>query len=354
MKTTVYFTGGRVSCVIPAVPKPYYMHRDTIYDADYIVSDGVRYDLTNPKEVYSIPIPDYKSFRQNSFADDLGSTGYIEYILRMKAGDFYNKKMKEQWYACLAKATNMMLYSDLGWPRKEFFRIVEWLERDGYFKTAEEWKAWISDNVPTNAEYMRERMQDIIKRCIEVDTNYVYITWVGACSGVTAKYQGRVYSLSGKHSKFPILPQFILNCGCVYSDDDYSEGAVGGPFIFHGDRELDTIYYKGEDVPALTASWRKWGDDRSQEEKNNYYACQERVFREKESRENISLYNRIYHSFPEICPKSISTFYKWETSKPEKYAMIVDSARNKGLVIPRIKEFYLFERGDPMPNYHGK
>lgn len=90
MPITVYFEHGRVAELFPEPNQSYYDVRDKINAATDIVSDGIKYDLTDKQSIYSIAIPDYTKVRNVPPSKELGPTGYLEYVLRMHAGFLWN------------------------------------------------------------------------------------------------------------------------------------------------------------------------------------------------------------------------------------------------------------------------
>ena len=349
---TVLFRNGHVVGMSPKPVTSYYDSRSLIYDADRIWIDDQYYNLSDKEQIYSIPVPNYGEEVNSAISNELGVTGYLEYILRMKASAHKNRGEDDLAYACLGQATKLMLYSDLGWREKDFWRIVEWLKRDGRLKYAAKWEAWIKEHVPTETDKTLDQFRQTVQACKKLGTDLVYISWSRAQSAAVSKYQGRVYTLTGKDKRFPILPDFIWETGCVVPP---LGGCVSGPFIMWDEKSLDTIYYKGKDTPVLKASWRPFKDDRSQEEKEAFRKLQyERLLKEHRTR-NSHLYDNIRTHLPVICPKSISTFYRWKTSKPEQYQLILDAAAERQIPIPH-QEFKMpevFEPADPDPSYNG-
>lgn len=350
---TVYFLHGHAVAMHPAPNGSYYEARQQIYSCDVVVCDGKQFNLHDKRQIYAIPIPQYdEKVTDNDVANELGPTGYLEYILRMKASQYKNLGDDDLAYACLGQANKLMLYSDMGWPEKDYWRIVEWLEKDGRFGLAERWENWIHENVPTLADLTVENFRKTMERCKELGTGLIQFSWAGAQCGVVSKYQGRVYSIPGWKSKFPVLPTFIINTGCIIPQQ-----ACGSVYPFHlwNDPKLDTIYYKNKECPALRTSWRPFVDDRSVEEKQSYYDRMFKILEKEHKENNRRLYLRLRYAFPDLCPERLNTFYGWVKSKPDKYNEIINAAKNADLSIP-VKEFQMpddIEPPDPDSSYKG-
>lgn len=109
----IFFENGQIVRIYPEPIKSYYDSRELIYGETDIVSDGISYDLSNIESIKSIPVPNYIRENKNEHAKDLGVTGYLEYILRIDATIYWEKKEYDLSIACLAKATEATVYKGL-------------------------------------------------------------------------------------------------------------------------------------------------------------------------------------------------------------------------------------------------
>lgn len=337
MEYIPYFKYGRVKKLVPPPPTSLYEDRNLINDAERIVSDGKMYDLTDIKSIYSIPVPDFGKMRRGSIESPVL---YLEYVLRMHASFLWKKKEYSLALACLVKSTQMMLYSPIGHNRKTYYRVVDWYEELGELSRAAKWEQWIEDNVPKLKDTVFER---VMAQCQELNSDLVYTAWAGSQSAVAAKYQGRVYSISGKDKRFPPLPDFMKQP----QDICY----LSGSFTYWGDKKLDTIYYQGEDVDAVSASWRPFVDDRSEQEKLNYEKWKESIVQPIISRYNTRIYFRLKNFFPELLPKSRAAFYRIVAANGQEYAVLIEALEQAGIPLPE-KPTYI-EPIDPEPDYNG-
>lgn len=115
------------------------------------------------------------------------------------------------------------------------------------------------------------------------------------------------------------------------------------------------MQYRWKEVNPLSASWRPFVDDRTKADREAYASRYIKIEKERIMKENGKLYDRIKNALPDICPKSISTFYRWQEKKPEKYAAIVSAASALGLSIPEQNpSIEVVEPPDPAPEYCGK
>lgn len=114
---TVYFRGGKMYKVFPS-------DKESWYDAKYLVSDGILYDLENIESIHSIKPP---QFGLTDVFDGYGVTGCLDYVIRMKAGNLFNRNEKELCSACLWKSTELMFeHSHIGWQKKDYVRLIYW------------------------------------------------------------------------------------------------------------------------------------------------------------------------------------------------------------------------------------
>jgi hypothetical protein len=348
MEYTVLFLHGRCIGTSPPINGKYYDRRDIIYGANTIISDGKKYDLTNKDSIYSIAIPSYDRYSKNAVSEELGVTGYLEYVLKMRASGYKNSGNNDLCYACLGMATYLMAHSTREWNYEDYFRISDWLERDGRYNLAERWVNWIHDNVPSPEDKTLAQFRETLKKCEFIGTDLIELAYNGGQCGTVAKYQGRVYSITGKDRDFPILPAFIKRQGAVIPP-------YGGASFFPFVRGVNTMQYRWKEVNPMSASWRPFVDDRTKADKEAYASRYIKIETERIMKENGKLYDRIKNALPDICPKSISTFYRWQEKKPEKYAAIVSAASALGLSIPEQNpSIEVVEPPDPAPNYCGK
>ena len=338
MEYIPYFQYGRVKKLVPPPPTSLHEDRGLINDAERIVSDGKMYDLTDVKSIYSIPVPDFGKVRRVAIES---LVLYLEYVLRMHASFLWKQEKYSLALACLAKSTQLMLYSPIGHNRESYYRIVDWHEELGKLSKAAEWERWIEDNVPKLKDTVFER---VMAQCQKLNSDLVYAAWAGSQSAATAKYQGRVYSISGKDKRFPPLPDFMKQpqdiCYLTCS------------FTYWGDKALDTIYYQGEDVDVVSASWRPFADDRTEQEKLNYEKRKESIMQPLISRYNTRIYFRLKNFLPELLPKSRAAFYRIAMADGDEYAALLEALKQAGIPLPE-KPVYV-EPADPEPDYNGK
>lgn len=326
MGVTVYYKHGQVVKILPEPNESYCQVRALINEATFIVSDGVSYDLTDRDSIYSIKIPNYTDTHQNNHAQDLGATGYLEYVLRMHAGILWNNGDYDLSLVCLGKACQLMLYSPMIWQRKDYYRIVDENIKLGRFKKAKEWKDWIEKYVPDSSDYARDAFDRTVQSCNQLGTDLVEVSDANYCCEICAKYRKRIYSLSGRSWKFPHFPK-DFHFGCNLCVTAFLEGIMEPSF-----KCLNYVIY----------SRRPFKDDRSIEEKEKYEKWIEENKIADEKHLSADLNHIIYYwfkpKFPNDFPKSLSGFSRMRNSNSPKYQKLMQMVENAGYKVPRSLE----------------
>lgn len=335
--TTVYYAYGHVQKVLPPLLGSYYENRDIINAATFIVSDGVAYDLTDIQSIRSIKIPNYHIYAPNKVGEELGVTGCLDYVLRMRSGLYWREGNFDLSIACLEKATELMKYSSVGWPPKDFFRIVNELNDLGRFKRAEKWKAWIEHNIPdatsaiapiaatmeSREPLSSQQRKELLEGCKYLDTDLVEVGDSGVCCEVCAKYRNRIYTLTGKDSRFLRFPKdFHKSCGLsVY------------PYIWGVHEPVFSC------SDPVSYSNRPFSDDRTAEEKANREKWLQKMTQQPEVLKTPSLtriiYYRLKQILPDDSPKSLSGFSRMRKSNSKNYQALVKKAEAAGFVFPQ-------------------
>ena len=158
IKAELHFKDGEISKISTEL-------QNNWYDCRYIKIDGKVYDLENVDSIKSIKSQRFSHI--DSF-DGYGITASLDYVLRMKAGNLYNRKEKELCSACLWKSTELMFQNEwCGWREQDFYRLVQWHIELGMFEEAEKAEKYIYDNLKNFKPY-----KDVID---SIKDNPVYI-----------------------------------------------------------------------------------------------------------------------------------------------------------------------------------
>lgn len=319
---TIYYQNGHVFKIIPPPPNGYYIDRDIVYSGTNIVSDGVKYDLTNFESISSIAIPDYKSYKPNNVGKELGVTGYLDYALRMRSGRYWTERKFDLSLCLQEKATVLMKYSDIGWGRKDFYRIVNEMRSLGYLKKAEEWKQWINKNTVDLSGLFQNSFRERLASAKELGTSLLEIGDIRACCDKCAKYRRRIYSIDGKDGRFPKFPKdFHLDCGLDVWP--YVEGISEPSFNCS-----DIIKYSN----------RPFTDDRTEEEKEAYALRLKKIQQQQRYEYPLDLTKIIYYRLcillPDDVPKSVSGFSRMKNANTKRYQELIQKAKAAGFFFP--------------------
>lgn len=324
---TIYFNNGMMYKVYPTDGNGW-------YDARYLVSDGVMYDLENVKDLRRIVVPKFGLF---DVMAGYGVTGSLDYVMRMKAGNLRKKGLVSESDECYRKAIDLMQASGISYDEKTYLYFAKDLLREGRFEESEEEEKRIHKiykEIQRKQAYPYDTLSQKLffhdlNQCKLFKIDYLEIFYDGACCSKCATYHGRVYCISGRDKRFPKLPEFVKKTGKV-CDECHT---MARPFYFP---DYNTIDYRGEELDAITISNRPFiEDDRNDLERKNYLELKKK--NEFNNRPYISndekTYYRIKYAIPEIAPKSFNGYMRMKNSKSKNFIKIVEEAKKQGIHI---------------------
>lgn len=336
---TIYFQNGKMYKVFPT-------DKEGWYDARYLVSDGILYDLENTKSLKTIPIP---NFKKNNLFEGYGITGSLEYVLKMKAR-FLREKGKIKESNTIYQRIHLFIgASDHGYREKDYFVYPLILLREFKFEEAEKKRAEIEQYLKTLKvhdgtlgfyTFKRDLMKKTINDCKIYCTDYIEMNAHYACCEKCNKLQGRVYSISGQSKVFPKLPEVIKETGQVHDGCRHQFR----PYIYTATGE-NTLYDKmGNKVDAIRSSNRPYIDDRDEEEKRKYniylqkmesekYWWQNELEKQKKRYIEKMEYKQICEKLPDLAPKSFSGYMRMKKSETKNFLKIAQAAKDIGIEI---------------------
>lgn len=160
--------------------------------------------------INSIPVP-AKNYNTGNDLQDC-----IYYLLQRKATEHKKAGRIDCAIACLRKSNALSDYEARPLlTQKEYLRLVKYIELSGNVALAQE---------ELNKIYLRHpefldrrisnlpRIKEAIKRNKELKNDYLLVTTSRKCP-ICGKYDQKIYSISGKSSKYPKLPSEIKNNG---------------------------------------------------------------------------------------------------------------------------------------------
>lgn len=273
------------------------------------------YDFNSIKGIESITVTDLKA--QKPDTDMLDS---IEYVLQRKATEHKKNGRMDLAIACLRKSNELMPFAQILYGEKDYLRLVEYLKVDKQFDEARTVEADLIKKYPEifNRDIRKSSAFDkILKESKESNNDLIYcLSHVYTCD-ICSKYQGRVYSISGKDKRFPKLPDEVYKYGGFHEECHHNFCAYIEKYATSFEEDL-------------RISNRPFVDERSKAEKAEY---------EKRKKEALELkadkkeYDEIREKLPDIAPKSFGGYRKMKNTKSKNYLKLVEAAKEKGIHI---------------------
>ena len=187
----------------------------------------------------------------------------------------------------------------------------------------------------------------VVQNANALQTDLVIMDAHGAACPECAKYQGRVFSLSGKSKVFPRIPDVFYDHGAIHEGCGHNFH----PYI-HGINDPDLQYTLlvhplsdpryAKDIIAF--SNRPFIDDRTDAAKQKYrdsldhkktgetnkyweeYWAQEAVKKERDAKD----YEWLHASFPDKCPKSLTGYRRMKTQNTKNFQVLKQLASEHG------------------------
>lgn len=313
----IYFNNGVISNVVPDVY--------SYYEAQYYNICGIIYDSYSSESIKSIPIPDYSKVKST------GTPVYsLEYILNMRASQERKRKNNELAYILLEKSLELMQYSQTMYSKSQILRIVNWLYEDGKFEEAHKKEAFLKQAFPyifDTTLLHKDVFAKTLQECKKTRTDYIFCSSHQGTCPECAKYQCRVYSISGKDKRLPKLPDIVYKYGGFHPGCRHNFY----PFFLDINDTIKDCNLKEYNV--FKHSNRPFIDNRSANDKKLYAERLENQKKKQESAHNKEIYYMLKEKLPDIMPKSCGGFTKMKNANSAKYQEIVKTAHDIGIDI---------------------
>ena len=302
---TAYFKNGNLYKITPVNFCPLCYDRDRAYIARYFISDGIKYDMTDIASIASIPTPNYKYGIKNS----IGVTGNLEYIVLRHA--YNNNKVM---IALLVKAINLMSEcTTITYQKSDYLILPKTLYEIGEFEKGDLALEQIR-NVKSYDFTTRKRsiLERVLKDAAEIYNNdLIEIPALYTSCGECAKYQGRIYSVYGKDSRFPKLPKHILENGYIHNGCRHTLMN----YFYHEGAKIEIYDEMGNSIEkdVIQYSNRPFVDNRTETEKNRYLKLPKPAIgidAEEKKLLNFRQYCLIKYNNPDSAPKSFSAYMR--------------------------------------------
>ena len=167
-------------------------------------------DFNTVEGIEKIKIPKYSSLKGVESPVD-----NIEYILQRKATEHKKNGRMDLAIACLKKSNEIMSNSNFKYSANDYIRYIKYLRYDGQNELAdiEEKKLYrthpeLFDKRIDN----KQRILENIQKRHKYNTDLLYITTNSHCP-ICKKYNRKIYSISGKSKKYPLLPKQFTQDG---------------------------------------------------------------------------------------------------------------------------------------------
>ena len=305
------------------------------------------YDLNTAAGIKAIP--EIKNPPRSPVGGPMDVTGDIDYYLRFKATEHEKDGRVDLAILCLKKSNAIRKLKYPMYNKDAFYSLVRLLARSGYKEEAYKEKSEIDAFFAgADASYKHVTVRRILNEAKEMDTDLLLMNPHGMSCPLCAKYQGRVFSISGRNKLFPKLPREFFEfggmhdeCGHSFTPYIYGISRADLDYTLQFQTAVDRRYTK--DIVAF--SNRPFIDDRAQEDINRAleYIEQRSQEREQIARRQATMIEREYHrgeeariyewlqqNLPDICPKSISSFRRMKNQNTKNYQRLAEEARKLG------------------------
>jgi len=280
---------------------------------DLIFGKKKSYDLDTLEGIESIEIPVYK--RNKGIESPVNN---IEYILQRKATEHKRNGRMDLAIACLKKSNEIMPHSNFLWSLKDYMRLVEYLKQAGHFDEARIEQTKIDDFFNQN-DLTTTVFHKILSDCESMGTDLVISSDIIRTCGECAKYSKRIFSISGKDERFPVLPKFF---GQNLQEHSYCFNSFY-PFSL-GISEPSWFYYGN----LVNWSNRPFVDERTRVQKEDFKNWVIENEQEAIDRRNFDF---VREYFPKIAPKSFGGFRRMKNQRSSNYLKLFVATIEKGI-----------------------
>lgn len=334
------FPGTILPCFISGVlsfvrnkPDQLYENRDLIYHTKFIMSDGIPYNLHDADSVRSIQVPKNNEIQLDPEYAGMGITGYLYYVLEIKAGSLRDYGQHELSIILLEKAQEIAEHVGFIYPKNECEKLVNWLLEDGRFDEArnvhDEFQRKYSPSKPAIGPFFHNYLaawsfKNVMDFAQENHHKYLISdNQVFSLCSECAKYRNRTYSIYGDDTRFPRLPTY--ECSCQ---------GLGFRVSFFSPTEDE-----------IRNSNRPYIDDRTDEEKANYQHFLDSLVYDEMKYKDRTFYYKLLYSSVKGTPKSFGAFRRMKNGNTANFLKLSENAAVIGLDITMsTEEREVFER----------
>lgn len=312
------------------------------------------YDLNSAEGIRSIPAR--SDLPRPPDADSGGFRNYtcdVDYYLRFKSGQFEESGNIELAILCLKKSNEIRMVSRRGYRKSDYYSLVGLLARTGFVEEAIAEKAKIDDFFgddendalvaiePTKIKWIYDFAE-------QFKTDLVIMSVHGASCPDCAKYQGRVFSLTGRDQRFPKIPPEVslyrgVHPGCGHTFSPYIHG-VDNPMLDYtltcqnnvkAEYRTDIVAFSNrplidDRLPDEIKKAKEYADKMETERKQRQWYYDHIIEIETQRGINKRDYKWMQDNLPNICPKSYSGYKRMKNGNTRNYQKIVARAKELG------------------------
>lgn len=203
-----------------------------------------------------------------------------------------------------------------------------------------------------NAEFITDLDRAVAKRIYYdakcLDTDLVIMSAHGASCPECAKYQGRVFSLSGRSKLFPKIPHEVsryggIHVGCGHTFSPYIHG-VNDPMLDYTltlQTNVAPKYRKNivvfsnrpfidDRLPEDIAKAEEYNQKLKEEQMRQLYFETHRAEIEALWAADKRNYKWLQENLPDVCPKSYSGYKRMKNGNTKNYQKLVTKAKEMG------------------------
>lgn len=232
--------------------------------------------------------------------------------------------------------------------KSQSYNLVKLLAREGRIEEAKAEKECIDRYYAHLSKKIDRATNGTNSKFLLPGEDLVIMSAHGSTCPECAKYQGRVYSISGKNKRFPKVPSFFFGTegvhkGCGHTFSSYIDG-VTDPMLEYtlSVHPMKNNQY-GKNIVAF--SNRPFVDDRTDEcvaeaasfhakaaakaaEEQNYYdnIIEVEARRGQEARD----FKWLQGHFPDKCPKSLTGYRRMKTQNTKNFQILYQLAADAG------------------------
>ena len=290
----------------------------SIYQADGRLKNKDTVKLDTLEEIQNIPIPKYE--RLDGIQAPVDN---IEYVLHRKATQHKKNGRIDLAIACLWKANEIFPHSNFVWDIKNYLRLVEYLKLDRQFDEAraEEEKIKSMFKGVKSINLGEVKRTNIIgfddKQIIDVFDGLVEFAVPYFCCSECSKYTRRIFTIDGKDSRFPMLPDEIK-----YKSEKHKHCHIALSGFLYGVNTPEWKY-TGD---LIEWSNRPYKDERTQEEIKRFDM---EIAKIKSDERDKKFYDLIFEKCSDIAPKSLSGYKRMKSANSKNYQELLIKVKER-------------------------